>query len=109
MFCRRRPDCKRAGRQYNIVSPDGSDDNNGIIGSPVKTINKSIELAGKTEIHRIIIMQGTYNESDLNINSALDISAYGNVVIDASNRNTRIFNIDTKDSITISGIVSTFS
>ena len=88
-----------------FVSPDGSDDNNGIIGSPVKTINKSIELAGKTEIHRIIIMQGTYNESDLNINSALDISAYGNVVIDASNRNTRIFNIDTKDSITISGIV----
>ena len=88
------------------VSPDGSDENAGTNDSPVKTISKSIELAGKAEnsSHKIIVRQGTYNEADLNIASALDISAEGDVTIDAYNKKSRILNIETSDEVKIAGI-----
>ncbi|MBQ2653688.1 MAG: hypothetical protein IJF83_09030 [Methanobrevibacter sp.] len=86
------------------VSPDGSDENSGTEASPVKTINKSIKLANNTKNHKIIITEGIYQESNLNIVSGLDISAEGNVTIDA-NKKSRIINIETNDEVKISGIL----
>ena len=87
------------------VDSQGSDENNGSENSPVKSIEKAIEIASKdtnTE-HKIIIHEGTYKEHDLNITSALDISGEGNVVVDAEQLG-RIFNIATTESVSISGI-----
>ena len=87
------------------VDSQGSDENNGTENSPVKSIEKAIEIASKdinTE-HKIIIREGTYKEHDLNITSALDISGEGDVVIDAEQLG-RIFNIETTETVSISGI-----
>ncbi|WP_405290287.1 hypothetical protein [Methanobrevibacter sp.] len=85
------------------VSPEGNDENMGTYSNPVKTINKSIELASKGETNKIIINEGSYQESNLNINSKIDITAQGNVILDA-NKKSRIFNIKTTDEVKISGI-----
>ena len=85
------------------VSDSGSDDNDGSENAPVKTIQKAIKLASneRNTEHKIIIHEGTYAEHDLGINSPLDISADGNVVIDAQQLG-RIFDI--KADTNISGI-----
>ena len=93
---------------YGVIYVDaasGSDENNGNESTPVATIAKAIELAtsdDNTE-HKIIISEGTYKEHDLNITSALDISANGEVIIDAEQLG-RIFNINTTEDVTITGI-----
>ena len=87
------------------VSPGGNDANSGGKDSPVATIAKAIELAtaeNNTE-HRIIILEGTYNEYDLNVTSALDIRGEGKVVIDADLYG-RILDINTTEEVRISGI-----
>ncbi|WP_409200530.1 right-handed parallel beta-helix repeat-containing protein [Methanobrevibacter sp. DSM 116169] len=62
------------------VSKDGNDGNDGSINSPVATIKKAIELAKKSG--QIIILEGTYLESDLTINYDLNITGQGDVTID---------------------------
>ena len=84
------------------VALNGSNTNDGSSDSPVRTIAKAIELANNTK-HKIIIREGTYYEHDLNITSALDIRAEGDVVIDA-NQLGRILYINTTDKVKISGI-----
>ena len=88
------------------VSTTGSDSNTGSQDSPVQTIGKSIELASKNENseHKIIINEGTYNESDLKINSNMEISTQGSVIIDA-NRQARILNIESAGDVKLSGIL----
>jgi hypothetical protein len=57
------------------VSLNGNETNDGSIDNPVNTIARAIELASdkdNTE-HKIIILEGTYTEYDLNIESPLDI------------------------------------
>ena len=67
------------------VSKQGSDDNEGSETAPVATIAKAIELAqGKSG--QIIINEGTYVESDLNITADLNITTVGNVIWDANNK-----------------------
>ena len=82
------------------VDVNGNDTNNGSSDSPVATIAKAIELASKG---KIIVNKGTYEEHDLNITSALDISADGEVIIDALKLG-RIFNIDTAETVNVTGI-----
>ena len=87
------------------VSQDGSDENLGTQSNPVKTINKSIELAtdANNSQHKIIINEGTYQEANLNIASSLEITTNGNVIIDA-NKKSRIFNIEGKGEVKLTGI-----
>jgi hypothetical protein len=84
-----------------VDATNGNDDNNGSSDRPVATISKAIELASSenNNEHKIIISEGTYIEHDLNITSALDISANGNVVIDAQELG-RIFDIKADTNIT---------
>ena len=93
--------------EYNgiiYVDVSGNDDNNGSAYSPVATIGKAIELASNdanTE-HKIVIRQGIYKEHDLSINSPLDITTSGDVIINAEKLG-RIFDINA-DEVKISGI-----
>ena len=68
-------------KTYIYVSQSrGNDNNDGKSrDSPVKTLNKSIELARNTE--NIIIMDGTFSETDLVIDYNLTIVAEKNVAI----------------------------
>jgi len=67
------------------VSKDGSDENRGDEEHPVATIAKAVELA-QAGSGQIIIKEGTYNENNVTINSAIPISikGEGNVVIDGT-------------------------
>ncbi len=61
----------------------GNDNNDGSTrAKPVKTLNKSIELARSTE--NIVIMDGTFKETDLTINYNLTIVAENNAAITAT-------------------------
>ena len=68
-------------KQYIYVSQNrGNDNNDGLSRSnPVKTLNKSIELARSTE--NIVIMDGTFTETNLIIDYNLTITAESGVVI----------------------------
>ena len=57
-----------------VSQSSGNDNNNGLSRSqPVRTLNKSIELANATE--NIVIMDGTFTETDLTIDYNLTITA----------------------------------
>ena len=87
------------------VSVDGDDSNNGSEEAPISSINKAIELASgaNNTAHKIIISNGTYVESDLEIASNLEITAMGNVIIDG-NKKSSILTIDTTKEVKISGV-----
>ncbi len=87
------------------VSKEGNDEFIGNSENPVLTINKAIELASRDNntCHKIIINNGTYIENDLNINSQLEISSNGTVIIDGDNKDL-ILTIDTEKEVKISGI-----
>ncbi len=71
-------------KTYIYVSQSRGDDNNdgSTRAKPVKTLNKSIELARTTE--NIVIMDGTFKETDLVINYNLTIVAENNAAITAT-------------------------
>ena len=85
------------------VSKDGKDNNDGSEGKPVATIAKAIELATSENntAHKIVIREGTYEESNLTIASDLEIVGE-NAVIDAAN-DGRILDI-TAGNVKLSGI-----
>ena len=87
------------------VSMQGSDENGGSSLQPVKTISKSIELASKSNktSPKIVINEGKYEEYDLNINKAVEISSNGTVIIDGMKKDS-ILTIDTEDEVKITGI-----
>ncbi|WP_407416085.1 Cna B-type domain-containing protein, partial [Methanobrevibacter sp.] len=90
------------------VSTDGSDDNSGSIDSPLRTVEKAISLATRSNNeHSIIINEGTYYENSLEIpNCPLNIAGLGSVIINAeqnkilkvNNGLTTISNITFKNS-----------
>ncbi|MBQ7928174.1 MAG: Ig-like domain repeat protein [Methanobrevibacter sp.] len=71
-------------KTYIYVSQSrGNDNNDGSTrAKPVKTLNKSIELARSSE--NIVIMDGTFKETDLLIDYNLTIVAENNVAISAT-------------------------
>ena len=85
------------------VSPSGDDTNAGTRTDPLKTIeaaiNKNIALGGDKEI---IILEGTYEEYNLEISNQVTIIGEGNVTINANKRgrilvvnaDTDIYNIN---------------
>ena len=80
------------------VSPTGSDTNEGSQNSPKKTVKNAVEMASKEGKNKnIIILDGTYVESNIEINVPLNITGEGNVVIDA-NHEGLIFTISTDDT-----------
>ena len=68
-------------KKYIYVSQkNGNDNNDGLTRSnPVKTLNRSIELARATE--NIVIMDGTFTETDLTIDYNLTIASESGAVI----------------------------
>ena len=68
-------------KEYIYVSQkSGNDNNNGLTrSSPVKTLNRSIELARSAE--NIIIMDGTFTETDLIIDYNLTITGESDATI----------------------------
>lgn len=77
------------------VSDSGSNDNDGSMSSPVKTIGKAIEIAQKG---KIVILPGTYTLSEtLSIAKDLDIEGRGNVFI---NGNVQLFSNAAKLNLT---------
>jgi len=81
------------------VSTNGSDLNDGSINSPKKTVKNAVEMASKAEKnHNIIIMEGTYPVSDIEIMTPLNITGEGEVVLDA-NHEGLIFNVNTDDAV----------
>ena len=71
------------------VSVDGDDTNDGDRDAPVKTIAKALELAQKGQI---VILPGTYSTGDLGIvDTDLNITGEGKVIIDAGNNNRVLY------------------
>lgn len=74
------------------VSTDGDDNNDGSQDSPVKTINKAIELSqALDEPVDIIIKEGAYQENYLNISDDVSFIGEGEVKIDGSNSQNSLF------------------
>ena len=80
------------------VSPDGSDSNDGSINSPKKTVRSAVDMAvNPNKNHNIIIIEGTYQTTNVEIPSALNITGEGNVVLDA-NHEGLVFSINADDT-----------
>ena len=88
-----------------FVSVDGDDSNTGSEDSPVATIAKAVELA-KNRTGEIIINEGTYTESGIEIDSDIPISIMGNgnVVIDGNADTTSIFILSNNPSVSFTNI-----
>lgn len=93
-------DCLLDSNDVSEIHVDvaGSDDNDGKSESPVATIEKAINMSGDES--KIIVHEGVYRESNLNITKALEIHGQGNVVIDAENK-SRIFTINTASPVKV--------
>ena len=89
------------------VKPDGNDESSGLSeNDAVKTIAKAVELAQAGD-GQVIIMEGTYNENNITINSEipLTITGQGDVVIDGTGLGSNsIFLIKTSQPIVIENI-----
>ncbi|WP_406535213.1 Ig-like domain repeat protein [Methanobrevibacter sp.] len=82
-------------KKFIFVSPSGDDENNGTTRiSPVKTLARAIELANVTE--NIVIMGGTFSESNLTINYNLTITAENGATITLTGQGFTITDGDVK-------------
>jgi|GEM_PF-1941219 len=87
-------------KEYIHVSQkSGNNNNNGSKDNPVATISKAIELANSTG--NIKILDGTFSETNLNVNYNLSIICENNVVISA---NGNIFNIGNFEFEIVNGV-----
>ena len=85
------------------VDIKGNDDNQGDALHPVSSIKKAINISKDSS--KIIVHEGVYKESNLNINKSLQIQGQGNVVIDAENKDRIItINSNTTEHVVLSGI-----
>ena len=80
------------------VSLTGNDTNDGSESNPLFSIHRALDLANAKNQSQIYILNGTYNEYDLEILSNIDITGLGNVTIDAQS-NGRHFTIE--DDLTV--------
>ncbi len=83
-------------RAYIFVSKEtGNDANNGLSrDTPVSTLSRAIELAQTCK--NILIMDGTYDESNLIVNYDLNIKGEGNATI-TGNNSCNLFEINTNN------------
>lgn len=86
------------------VSPDGDDNNDGDRETPVKSIAMALELAVKGQI---VILPGTYKTGYLGIiDTDLNITGEGRVIIDADNNN-RILYVYNTSNVVIKNLIFT--
>ena len=94
----------RASLQLKIYvnSLDGDDSNDGSSWmKPVKTIEKGLQLI--KENGTLFLANGTYYESDLNLNNNLTIIGYGNTIINSKGKTA--FTISNKNTVSIDTII----
>ena len=85
------------------VSTEGNDKNDGSESAPFATIYRAVNVAldsGKTDIY---VLEGTYKENSIPIETSVNIMGVGNVIIDAENTD-RIFKIDGEYEVTLSNM-----
>ncbi len=85
-----------------FVSETGSDDNDGSVLSPFKTINKAIQEAG--ENYTIYIREGTYNEAVVIDKSNITLRNYPNEVAKITGVNEASLNFNIKINPNLSNI-----
>lgn len=97
-------DSSRLSTQEAIyVSTDGNDKNNGSESAPYATIYRAVNVAADSGINNIYILEGTYKENSIPIETSVNIMGIGNVVIDAENVD-RIFKIDGEYEVELSNM-----
>lgn len=85
------------------VSTEGDDNNDGSESAPYATIYRAVNVAldsGKTDIY---VLEGTYKENSIPIETSVNIRGVGNVIIDAE-QNDRIFKIDGEYEVELSNL-----
>lgn len=85
------------------VSTEGNDKNDGSESAPFATIYRAVNVALDSGITDIYVLEGTYRENSIPIETSVNIIGLGNVVIDAE-KNDRIFKIDGEYEVTLSNL-----
>ncbi len=85
------------------VSTEGDDKNSGSESAPFATIYRAVNVALDSGITNIYILEGTYKENSIPIETSVNIIGIGNVVIDAE-RTDRIFKIDGEYEVELSNL-----
>ncbi|WP_405291582.1 hypothetical protein [Methanobrevibacter sp.] len=85
------------------VSTDGNDKNSGNESAPFATIYRAVNVALDSGITDIYILEGTYKENSIPIETSVNIRGLGNVIIDAE-QTDRIFKIDGEYEVELSNL-----
>ena len=85
------------------VSTQGDDTNTGNQSAPFKTIYRAVNVALDSGVSDIYVLEGTYKENSIPIETSLNIRGIGNVIIDAE-KVDRIFKIDGEYEVELSNL-----
>ena len=85
------------------VSTEGNDKNSGNESAPFATIYRAVNVALDSGITDIYVLEGTYKENSIPIETSVNIRGIGNVIIDAE-QTDRIFKIDGEYEVELSNL-----